>query len=52
MYLAAGVSTTFSTADVTVLDSVTRRMVTTHAVVAFAFNAVIVALVVVVLVNA
>ncbi|MFF8344965.1 DUF1345 domain-containing protein [Cellulosimicrobium funkei] len=52
VYLAAGVSTTFSTADVTVLDSVTRRMVTTHAVVAFAFNAVIVALVVVVLVNA
>ncbi|MGO1203671.1 DUF1345 domain-containing protein [Cellulosimicrobium funkei] len=52
VYLAAGVSTTFSTADVTVLDHVTRRMVTTHAVVAFAFNAVIVALVVVVLVNA
>ncbi|MBE9928203.1 DUF1345 domain-containing protein [Cellulosimicrobium cellulans] len=52
VYLAAGVSTTFSTADVTVLDSVTRRTVTTHAVVAFAFNAVIVALVVVVLVNA
>jgi uncharacterized membrane protein len=52
VYLAAGVSTTFSTADVTVLDPVTRRMVTTHAVVAFAFNAVIVALVVVVLVNA
>lgn len=52
VYLAAGVSTTFSTADVTVLDTVTRRMVTTHAVVAFAFNAVVVALVVVVLVNA
>ncbi|MFD4994242.1 DUF1345 domain-containing protein [Cellulosimicrobium cellulans] len=52
VYLAAGVSTTFSTADVTVLDTPTRRMVTTHAVVAFAFNAVIVALVVVVLVNA
>ncbi|WP_353707755.1 DUF1345 domain-containing protein [Cellulosimicrobium sp. ES-005] len=52
VYLAAGVSTTFSTADVTVLDTGTRRMVTTHAVVAFAFNAVIVALVVAVLVNA
>jgi len=51
VYLAAGVSTTFSTADVTVLDTATRRMVTTHAVVAFAFNAVIVALVVVVLVS-
>jgi len=34
-----------------VLDTATRRMVTTHAVVAFAFNAVIVALVVVVLVS-
>ena len=51
VYLAAGVSTTFSTADVTVLDTATRRMVTTHTVVAFAFNAVIVALVVAVLVN-
>lgn len=52
VYVAAHVSTSFSTADVTVLDTATRRTVTAHAVVAFAFNAVIVALVVAVLVSA
>jgi uncharacterized membrane protein len=51
VYVAAHVSTSFSTADVTVLDTATRRTVTAHAVVAFAFNAVIVALVVAVLVS-
>ncbi|MFC8922193.1 DUF1345 domain-containing protein [Cellulosimicrobium sp. NPDC057127] len=51
VYVAAHVSTSFSTGDVTVLDAATRRTVTGHAVVAFAFNAVIVALVVAVLVS-
>lgn len=45
-YLAVQVSTTFSTSDVTVTSSSMRRTVAVHSLTAFAFNTVIVALLV------
>lgn len=45
-YLAVGVQTTFGTTDVEVRTSVMRRVVTGHALLAFVFNTVIVAIVV------
>jgi uncharacterized membrane protein len=49
VYLAVQVSTTFSTADVTTTSSRLRRTVTGHALIAFIFNTVIVAVLVSVL---
>lgn len=46
VYLAVQVSTTFSTSDVTVTSRRMRRLVTTHGLVAFVFNTVIVAVLV------
>jgi hypothetical protein len=51
LYLAVQVSTTFSSSDVTVQDTATRRVVSTHSLIAFVFNTVIVALLVSVLVS-
>ena len=48
-YLAVQVSTSFSPADVVVETTSARRAITTHALVSFAFNTVIVALLVAVL---
>jgi hypothetical protein len=45
LYFAVSVATTFGTTDVTVTDRVLRRAVTAQAVLAFAFNTVILALV-------
>lgn len=45
-YLSVQVSATFSTSDVTVLDTAMRREVTAHTLVAFVFNTVILALLV------
>lgn len=49
LYLSAGISTSFATTDVQVLDAKTRRMVVVHSVVAFGFNTVILAAIVSVL---
>lgn len=46
IYFAIAVMTTFGTTDVTVTSSAMRRTVTVHAVVAFFFNTVIVAVLV------
>lgn len=46
LYFALSVSTTFGTTDVTVLTATMRRTVTGHAVAAFVFNTLILALVV------
>ncbi|WP_194836942.1 DUF1345 domain-containing protein [Nocardia sp. XZ_19_369] len=45
-YLAVQVSTTFASSDVTPITNRARRMVTRHSILAFAFNAVIVTLLV------
>jgi uncharacterized membrane protein len=50
-YLAIQVSTTFSSSDVTIERTHARRVVSVHSIIAFAFNTVIVALLVSVLVN-
>ena len=52
LYLAVQVATTFSTSDVTITTTNTRRLVTANALISFAFNTVIVALLVSVLVGA
>lgn len=44
LYFSTAVSTTFGTTDVTVLSRPLRRTVTQHALIAFAFNTVILAL--------
>jgi hypothetical protein len=49
VYLAAQVQTTFSSSDVTVESTLTRRIVTGHTLVSFAFNTVIIALLIAVL---
>ena len=49
LYFAVSVATTFGTTDVDVTDRVMRRTVTVQAVLAFAFNTVILALVLAVL---
>jgi len=49
VYLAAQVQTTFSSSDVTVESTLTRKIVTGHTIVAFAFNTVIIALLIAVL---
>jgi uncharacterized membrane protein len=49
IYLATQVQTTFSASDVTVESTLTRKIVTGHALVAFAFNTVIIALLIAVL---
>jgi hypothetical protein len=49
LYLAVQVQTTFSTSDVSLLDTRTRRMVTGHTLVSFAFNTVIIAMLITVL---
>jgi uncharacterized membrane protein len=46
VYLAVQVSTTFATSDVSVTTRAMRRLVTTHSLVAFVFNTVIVAVLV------
>ena len=51
IYLSIQVSTTFSSSDVTVNDTATRRIVSVHAIISFVFNTVIVALLVSVLVS-
>ncbi|TDE90392.1 DUF1345 domain-containing protein [Occultella glacieicola] len=51
LYFAAAVSTTFGTSDVTVETARMRRVVTGHGLLAFAFNTVIVAIVVAILVG-
>lgn len=45
-YLSVQVATTFATSDVTVTSTAMRREVTVHSVIAFAFNTVVVALLV------
>jgi uncharacterized membrane protein len=50
-YLAIQVSTTFSSSDVTIQRTHARRVVSVHSLIAFAFNTIIVALLVSVLVN-
>lgn len=52
IYLAVQVSTTFSTSDVSLTESRARNLVTANSLVSFAFNTVIVALLVSVLVGA
>lgn len=52
LYLAVQVATTFSTSDVTITTTSTRRLVTANALISFSFNTVIVALLVSVLVAA
>jgi uncharacterized membrane protein len=49
VYLATQVQTTFSSSDVTVETTLTRRIVTGHTLIAFAFNTVIIALLITVL---
>jgi Protein of unknown function (DUF1345) len=49
VYLATQVQTTFSSSDVTVETTLTRRIVTGHTLIAFAFNTVIIALLIAVL---
>jgi hypothetical protein len=49
VYLAVQVQTTFSSSDVTIDTTLTRRIVTGHTLVAFAFNTVIIALLIAVL---
>jgi uncharacterized membrane protein len=49
VYLATQVQTTFSSSDVTIETSLTRKIVTGHSLVAFAFNTVIIALLITVL---
>jgi hypothetical protein len=49
VYLAAQVQTTFSSSDVTIESTLTRRIVTGHTLIAFAFNTVIIALLIAVL---
>lgn len=51
-YLAVQVVATFSTSDVVVTSAAMRREITTHSVVAFAFNTVVVALLVSLLITA
>ncbi|WP_154793865.1 DUF1345 domain-containing protein [Occultella kanbiaonis] len=51
LYFATSVSTTFATSDVTVETARMRRLVTGHGLLAFAFNTVIVAIVVAILVG-
>ena len=50
-YLAIQVSTTFSSSDVTIEHTAARRVVSVHSLIAFAFNTIIVALLVSVLVS-
>ena len=52
LYLSVQVSTTFSSSDVGVESTPMRRLVTTHSLISFTFNTVIVALLVSVLVTA
>jgi hypothetical protein len=49
VYLAAQVQTTFSSSDVTIETTLTRRIITGHTLIAFAFNTVIIALLIAVL---
>jgi hypothetical protein len=49
VYLSAQVQTTFSSSDVTIETTLARRIVTGHTLVAFAFNTVIIALLIAVL---
>jgi hypothetical protein len=49
VYLATQVQTTFSSSDVTVGSTLTRKIVTGHTLVAFAFNTIIIALLIAVL---
>lgn len=49
LYLAVQVQTTFSTSDVSLLDTGSRRIVTGHTLVSFAFNTVIIAMLITVL---
>ncbi len=49
VYLASQVQTTFSSSDVTIETTLARRIVTGHTLVAFAFNTVIIALLIAVL---
>ena len=49
VYLATQVQTTFSSSDVVVGTTLTRKIVTGHTLVAFAFNTVIIALLIAVL---
>jgi len=52
IYLSVQITTSFSSADVTIDTNAARRLVTAHSLVSFAFNTVIVALLVSVLVSA
>jgi uncharacterized membrane protein len=52
LYLSVQVSTTFSSSDVSIDSTPMRRLVTTHSLIAFTFNTVIVALLVSVLISA
>lgn len=49
LYLAVQVQTTFSTSDVSLLEPAGRRIVTGHTLVSFAFNTVIIAMLITVL---
>jgi hypothetical protein len=49
VYLATQVQTTFSSSDVTIESTLTRRIISGHTLVAFAFNTVIIALLIAVL---
>jgi hypothetical protein len=49
VYLACQVQTTFSSSDVTIETTLSRRIITGHTLVAFAFNTVIIALLIAVL---
>jgi hypothetical protein len=49
IYLATQVQTTFSSSDVSIESTLTRKIVTGHTIVAFAFNTVIIALLIAVL---
>ena len=46
VYFSAAVQTTFGTTDVTVTDNSVRRLVTMHALLAFAYNTFVVAIMV------
>lgn len=52
LYLAIQVATTFSTSDVTITTRAFRRIVSVNSLVSFAYNSIIVALLVSVLINA
>ena len=52
LYLSVQVSTTFSSSDVSVESTTMRRLITTHSLIAFTFNTVIVALLVSVIIAA